>query len=239
MSIKRINMTDLRGYEGREGLILQGCGGDPQEWIDGINDLLTKNEILLDGTKFKNEDCAVFDNNGSTCILYEFTEDTKINMGRLAMWRISSHAQLGGKWLSDFVDHQLGGFHPTKAIENEKPDCPLIGEDGNIYNLMGIASRTLRENGMADKAKEMTTRITQGAQSYDEALCIIGEYVNITSADDVDEDMNEGMDIMALHDDGTICFLGWAGRMSYHYNKSTIKRIDYEKYIDGKEDYLI
>ena len=45
--------------------------------------------------------------------------------------------------------------------------------------------------------------------------------------------------IMALHDDGTICFLGWAGRMSYHYNKSTIKRIDYEKYIDGKEDYLI
>lgn len=156
MSIKRINMTDLRGYEGREGLILQGCGGDPQEWIDGINDLLTKNEILLDGTKFKNEDCAVFDNNGSTCILYEFTEDTKINMGRLAMWRISSHAQLGGKWLSDFVDHQLGGFHPTKAIENEKPDCPLIGEDGNIYNLMGIASRTLRENGMADKAR--TTR---------------------------------------------------------------------------------
>lgn len=85
MSIKRINMTDLRGYEGREGLILQGCGGDPQEWIDGINDLLTKNEILLDGTKFKNEDCAVFDNNGSTCILYEFTEDTKINMGRLAI----------------------------------------------------------------------------------------------------------------------------------------------------------
>ena len=82
-----------------------------------------------------------------------------------------------------------------KAIENEKPDCPLIGEDGNIYNLMGIASRTLRENGMADKAKEMTTRITQGAQSYDEALCIIGEYVNITSADDVDEDMNEGMDM--------------------------------------------
>ena len=90
MSIKRINMTDLRGYEGREGLILQGCGGDPQEWIDGINDLLTKNEILLDGTKFKNEDCAVFDNNGSTCILYEFTEDTKINMGRLAIANVNS-----------------------------------------------------------------------------------------------------------------------------------------------------
>ncbi len=48
MSAKRINIKDLLGYEGKEGLILQGCGGDPQEWIDGINDLLTKQEILLD-----------------------------------------------------------------------------------------------------------------------------------------------------------------------------------------------
>lgn len=46
-------------------------------------------------------------------------------------------------------------------------------------------------------------------------------------------------DIMALHDDGTICFLGWAGRIVYHYSKNTIKRIDYEKYIDGADDYVI
>ena len=41
----------------------------------------------------------------------------------------------------------------------KKPDCKLIGEDGNIFNLMGIASRTLRQNGMADKAVEMRDRI--------------------------------------------------------------------------------
>ncbi|MCQ4023208.1 MULTISPECIES: hypothetical protein [unclassified Ruminococcus] len=46
-------------------------------------------------------------------------------------------------------------------------------------------------------------------------------------------------DIMALHDDGTICFLGWAGRMAYHYSKDTVKRIDYEKYISGETGYLI
>ena len=62
MSAKRINIKDLLDYEGKEGLILQGCGGDPQEWIDGINDLLTKQEILLDGTKFNADDCAVFSN---------------------------------------------------------------------------------------------------------------------------------------------------------------------------------
>jgi len=65
----------------------------------------------------------------------------------------------------------------------KRPDCPLIGQDGNIFNLMGIASRTLRQNGMADEATEMCSRITSSG-SYSEALCIIGEYVNITSVDD-------------------------------------------------------
>ena len=53
---------------------------------------------------------------------------------------------------------------------------------------MGIASRNLKENDMRSEAKEMCERITSSG-SYDEALGIIGEYVNITSADDVDEDM--------------------------------------------------
>jgi len=59
-----------------------------------------------------------------------------------------------------------------------KPDCKLIGEDGNIFNLMARAIKTLRENGLSEEAKEMRERITSSG-SYDEALCIIGEYVNI------------------------------------------------------------
>lgn len=59
-----------------------------------------------------------------------------------------------------------------------KPDCKLIGEDGNIFNLMARASKTLRENGLSEEAAEMRERITSSG-SYDEALCIIGEYVNI------------------------------------------------------------
>ena len=59
-----------------------------------------------------------------------------------------------------------------------KPDCKLIGEDGNIFNLMARAARTLRENDLPEEAKEMRERVTSSG-SYDEALCIIGEYVNI------------------------------------------------------------
>ena len=47
-------------------------------------------------------------------------------------------------------------------------------------------------------------------------------------------------DIMALQPDGTICFLGWAGRMCYHYaRQNNIVRVDYEKYVSGNADYMV
>lgn len=62
----------------------------------------------------------------------------------------------------------------------EKPTCKLIGENGNIFNLMGIASRALKENGLPDQVEEMRKRIMGGeAGNYDEALLIIMEYVEI------------------------------------------------------------
>lgn len=64
---------------------------------------------------------------------------------------------------------------------NNKPDCKLIGENGNIFNLMAIASRTLKENGLDYYAKEIKVRIIDKceAHSYEEALVIIMEYVNV------------------------------------------------------------
>ncbi len=134
MSVKQINMNELRGYEGREGLILQGCGGPLQEWIDGINEMLTEEGILLDGTKFTEDDCVSFKNDDITCLMFEFNENIKLDMGKLAMWRLKTHSAFSGKWLSDFVDHQLGGFHPVEQ-GRVKPDCALIGADGNIFNI--------------------------------------------------------------------------------------------------------
>lgn len=70
-----------------------------------------------------------------------------------------------------------------------KPNCPLIGEDGNIFHLVGIAARTLRRNGMSAEASEMTSKVFDSG-SYEEALGIIGEYVNITSVNEPDEDID-------------------------------------------------
>lgn len=73
-----------------------------------------------------------------------------------------------------------------------KPDCALIGENGNIFNLVGIAARTLKRNGLSEQASEMTAKVF-GSGSYEEALGIIDEYVNITSVDEPGEDMDMRM----------------------------------------------
>lgn len=135
MSIKRITVDKLRQMKDSEGLILQGCGGNLDEWVDGINDMLIEEGILLEGSKFKN--CAAFEHDGLTCLLFPFSEDVKMNAGRLAMWRLQTHQDFGGTWLSDYVPNRLGGFIDI-AQEVQKPDCPLIGQDGNISTLWAL-----------------------------------------------------------------------------------------------------
>ena len=179
MPIEKITADDLRDMEHQEGLVLQGCGGEAQEWLDGINDLLTQDGILQNGSRF--ETVKVFQHDGLTNLLFPF-EDIQVDMGKLAMWRLQTHGAFGGTWLSDFVPNRLGGFIGEPSPEPEKPDCALIGQDGNIFNLVGIAARTLREHDLKDQAKEMKDRVF-ACGSYGEALCIIGEYVNITDSE--------------------------------------------------------
>ena len=101
-----ITINELRRMK-TEGLILQGCAGDIQEWVDGINGLLAQKDILLEGTKFKN--VRSFCHDGLTNLLFPF-EDVKINVGKLAIWRLRSYGTFGGTWLSDYVPNKLGGF---------------------------------------------------------------------------------------------------------------------------------
>jgi hypothetical protein len=65
-------------------------------------------------------------------------------------------------------------------MKMEKPECQLMGENGNIFNLIGIASRTLKRAGLREQANQMRKEVIQSqTQSYDEALAIIDKYVDI------------------------------------------------------------
>lgn len=190
MSVKEISTNELRTMKDKAGIIFQDCNDEPQVWVKGINDLLTEDNILLEGTRL--EEVSSFKHEGSPCLLFEFKDDDKIDMGKLAIWRIKTHHVFGGTWLDDFVNLKLSGFiqEKTGQVEKRKPDCALIGENGNIYNLVGIASRTLKDNGLREEAEEMSSRALSAGDYY-KALGIIEEYVNITS----EEDMDEGMEM--------------------------------------------
>ena len=47
----QITTDELRRMTNQEGLILQGCGGEAQEWIDGINELLTQGRHFIGGDR--------------------------------------------------------------------------------------------------------------------------------------------------------------------------------------------
>ena len=110
--MRKIATKELRYMEGREGLILQGCGGPLDEWVDGINQLLTEESILLNGSKF--EDVSVFQQDGLTCLLFPF-EGVELDAGKLAVWRLQTYEQFGGTWLSDYVNNRLGGFEISQG----------------------------------------------------------------------------------------------------------------------------
>lgn len=133
MSIKTITTEELRRMNDSEGLILQGCGGDLNEWVDGINEMLTEDGILQKKTKFNPDNVRTFEHDRLTCLLFPFDDSVKLSMSMLSMWRLKTHEQFGGTWLSDYVPNRLGGFVPdTKYEAFEKETERLYNADTHV-----------------------------------------------------------------------------------------------------------
>lgn len=54
----------------------------------------------------------------------------------------------------------------------------VIGEDSNIFNLLGLVTRELKRNGYRELAKELPPQIFE-CNSYDKALTILDRYVEL------------------------------------------------------------
>ena len=46
-------------------------------------------------------------------------------------------------------------------------------------------------------------------------------------------------EVIVLYNNKTIAKLGWAGRVKYHNNRNQLPIIDYGKYLNGDDNYLI
>lgn len=80
-----------------------------------------------------------------------------------------------------------------QEVKQERPKAPIIGVDGNIFNLMGVATRALKSAGMENEANEMFNKITSSG-SYDEALSILMEYVEPVEI--MEQEQNEGQQMV-------------------------------------------
>ena len=68
MSVQEITTDELRRMSDQEGLVVQGCGGDLQEWVDGINEMLAVDGVFKKGAGF--QEAYSFKRGGVTCLLF-------------------------------------------------------------------------------------------------------------------------------------------------------------------------
>lgn len=61
---------------------------------------------------------------------------------------------------------------------SEKPTVQLTGQDGNVFNIIGIVSKALKRAGKQKEAAEFTNR-AMTSSSYDAVLQLCFEYVDV------------------------------------------------------------
>lgn len=66
----------------------------------------------------------------------------------------------------------------VKSNDFVKPKAKLIGENGNVFNLLSICTIALNNAGYRDKAKKLSDEVMSSG-SYDEALSLMMNYVDV------------------------------------------------------------
>lgn len=81
-------------------------------------------------------------------------------------WR--DHGYTFQIWQDDELNHE--------EAQKQRPAMQLFGHDGNIFAILGTASRLLKQNGLENEVEAMSKRVLS-AHDYYQALNIISEYV--------------------------------------------------------------
>lgn len=130
----------------KEGIVLTGCGGDLDQWRHGVSGQLVEDDIVsVDGVhQFDDDGGAIFefgdlfseafftvtvkeadkpDSGGRTDLVMVFSEHTKLDMGKMAMWRIR-YGECS--WVSDFkvnYANQYGVEVVEEFDDDDQGDC--------------------------------------------------------------------------------------------------------------------
>lgn len=76
---------------------------------------------------------------------------------------------------------QIMEIECLEKLPLQKPAAPILGLHGDIFNLLCITNRTLRQAGQMEQAAEMWRRVLESGASY-KAISIMSEYVEFDEA---------------------------------------------------------
>jgi len=63
-----------------------------------------------------------------------------------------------------------------------KPPCKLIGENGNVFNLLGITRKTLKEHGLFQELEQFDRefeKIKESGGTYNDVLVLFMKFVEV------------------------------------------------------------
>ena len=95
--VKHIHFNDCGDGE---GLVFMGCGGDLNDWVDFLSELIKDADSNFDVTTECEPFVQLRTTGGRIDLLLRFKHDGKIPIGALAMWRLRVR---GCSWLSDYI----------------------------------------------------------------------------------------------------------------------------------------
>lgn len=200
----------LESHKEKEGIVIMGCGGEIEDWPPQIVQWLNDDKVIdeKDGKVIqcvqRPEDdpdyIASFEDlfedvflmttsEGRYDLFFVFSEDTKLNIGRLAIVRLMMQDM---SWWSDYVvnyknDHtksvkpvQIKQDNDDNESEEEweKPVVPLVGEDSNAGAIIGRVTKALRKAGAPKKViDEYREKAMSG--DYNNLLNVTMEYIEL------------------------------------------------------------
>lgn len=81
----------------------------------------------------------------------------------------------------------------NSKVEYKKPICNIHKAHGYMLDIIGLASKTLKQNNMYDESRKMIEKATL-TYSYDEAYNVVGEYVEMIDDREKQEEDEEEND---------------------------------------------
>jgi len=165
----------------KEGIVFLGAGGDLKEWVRGVTSEL-KNQGIVSDMSWFDDVYTVTSSGGRTDLVFTFNRKHKINIGKLALWRLEWG---DASWVSDYLVNYAGqhGAEPPADDEGLK-DPKSITKTGRA-SLFGRVKRTKAgAPGPTDGGTQMTPEDVRKAvtEAAEEVLAPLEERITVLEA---------------------------------------------------------